>query len=124
MVVVTNLGEVSALTKWLNQTLTLKLYSNDVTPEDDSTASTFTECTASGYSAKTLSAGGATVTGGDPTSAAYAPQTFTLTGAATVYGYYVVNGSNDVEWAERLPNVYTCSGDGGSLSITPRVTAS
>lgn len=54
-----DVGEVLLLSYALNKVaqgdVKLHLYTNDYTPVEGSTISNFTECTASGYSAKTIS---------------------------------------------------------------------
>ena len=76
--------------------LTLRLFVNNYTPLDTSTAGSFTEASGGGYAAKTLTNGSWTesnVAGIE--QAAYAQQTWTfsgpLSGSATIYGYYVTD---------------------------------
>jgi hypothetical protein len=103
--------------------LTLKLFTNDVTPLDTDTAATYTEASGGGYAAKTLTNGSWTIAG-DPKTASYAEQTFTFTGAlsggATVYGYYVVDADNKLKWAERLPVAQTPATSGDEIKPTPK----
>lgn len=105
--------------------LTLKLYTNDYTPLDTSVAGSFTEASGGGYAAKTLSNGSWTVTtGNDPSDAVYAQQTFTFTGTlsggASVYGYYVVDADGVLLLAERFAYSFTPSYNGETLKVTPR----
>lgn len=104
---------------------TLKLFTNNVTPADTDTASTYTEASGGGYAAKTLTNGSFTVnTANDPSDATYAEQTWTfsgaLTGNATIYGYYVVDADGVLQWAERLPASFTPAVAGDNLRITPK----
>ena len=46
--VVPNVGEVRALEHILDESLTLKLYSNNITPSETDTASTYTEVSGGG----------------------------------------------------------------------------
>jgi len=105
--------------------LTLKLFTNNVTPADTDTAGTYTEASGGGYSAITLTNGSWTLTvGDDPSDVVYAQQTFTFTGAlsgsATVYGYFVVNAGGTLLWAEQLGASFQPANNGDTLKITPK----
>lgn len=129
-IVVPNVGEEIVLDKYLDEPLTLKLYSNNYTPVEGSTNANFTEVAGGGYAAKTLAVANWVVTPGDPTVALYAQQTFAFTGPTTapgtIYGYYVVDALNVVRWAERFPaaNVPFTPVAGSSIRITPRFECS
>lgn len=130
-IVVPNVGEDIVLQRYLkNGPLTLKLYSNNYTPVEGSTAANFTEVVGGGYGAKTLAAASWAITPGDPTVGLYAQQTFAFTGPTnapgTIYGYYVVDASNVVLWAERFPaSVIPFSPiAGSSIRVTPRFECS
>lgn len=104
----------------------LKLYTNDRTPAEADVLGSYTESTGSGYAAIALTGASwtiTTVTG--TTTASYAQQTFTYTGAeASIYGYYVVDsaGSN-LLWAERFSDgPYAIPSGGGSVKITPQIS--
>lgn len=99
-------GASALLTSYLNKTqptggnnLTLKLFTNDFTPDDTTITSAFTEAAGGGYTAKELIAGNWTVTisGGIP-KGAYPQQIFSFTGAlttnTTVYGWYIIDADN------------------------------
>lgn len=126
--VVCNQGEGIALEAVLNKTapqnLVLKLYSNDVTPGEADTEATYTECAIAGYAAETLTAASWVVTPGAPTAAAYPEVTFTLTGAGSVYGYYLVQAvSGKLVWAERGAGApYVFGAGGGTFKVTPQLT--
>ena len=128
--VVPNVGETQALTKLLNQALTLKLYSNNITPAEGDTNSTYTEVSGGGYANKALAFGTWTLTSGDPSFGLYPAQDFAFTGTTgapgTIYGYYVIDGSSNLLWAERFPSsVLPFSPISGSLvRIVPRIEAS
>lgn len=130
-IVVPNAFEVLVL-EWIlnNVNLSLRLYSNDYTPVEGSTLASFTEVAGGGYTPKTLTAGGWTVTAGDPSFGTYAQQIFNFTGATnapgTIYGYFILDPSNVVRWAERFPgaNVPFTPISGSSIKINPRFEAS
>lgn len=129
---VPNTGEVLALKAFLNHTAgespKLKLYSSNTTPAETDTDATYTEATFAGYAAITLTGSSWTVTGGAPTSASYAQQTFTRssTGATeNQYGYFVVQATAGVlMWAERFSDgPYAVTNNGDNVKITPAITA-
>lgn len=129
--IVPNVGEVNNLESFLKSAnLTLKLYSNNITPAETDTAVTYTEVTGGGYVAKTLIAASWTITSGNPSFGSYAAQDFTFTGATgapgTIYGYFVVDALNVLRWAERFPaGVVPFSPINGSLiRVIPRFEAS
>lgn len=128
--VVADIGADEILKTYFNNTrpaggnnLTLKLYTNNLTPLDTHTAASFTEASGGGYAAKTLTNGSWTVTpANDPSDAVYAQQTFTFTGALsgnpTVYGYYVVDADNNLIYAELLTAPFTPANNGDNIKIT------
>jgi hypothetical protein len=130
--VVADIGADEILKTYFNNTrpaggnnLTLKLYTNNLTPLDTHTAASFTEASGGGYAAKTLTNGSWTVTpANDPSDAVYAQQTFTFTGALsgnpTVYGYYVVDADNNLIYAELLTAPFTPANNGDNIKITPK----
>lgn len=105
--------------------LTLKLFTNDITPADDDVAGDYTEAAGGGYAAKTLTA--ASWTGSiaaGVAQVAYAEQIFAFTGPLTggvpVYGYYLVNAATGkVVYAERRSSAVTPENNGDTLLITP-----
>lgn len=111
--------------------LTLKLYTNNYTPVDTSTAGSFTEASGAGYAAKTLTNGSWTVTpANDPSDAVYAEQTWTFTGAlagsASVYGYFVVDADGTLIFAELLGTGFPFQPllNGDQIKVTPKFQAS
>jgi hypothetical protein len=87
--------------------LVLRLYVNNVTPTDTSTAATFTECSATSYSSLALPSGLWTLSViSDVAQAVATQQTFTIGSACTIYGYYLTdsNNSNLLFGAELLAN--------------------
>lgn len=124
-----NIGEVKNLQKILDQNITLKLFSNNVTPAETDDVGTYTEVTGGGYAAKTLTYANWSIVSGSPTIASYAAQDFNFTGATTgpgvVYGYYLVDSDGDLMGAERFPpTVVPFTPTVGSLvRVTPKYGA-
>ena len=102
-----NIGETKNLQKILNQNITLKLFSNDVTPGETDTVGTYVEVVGGGYVAKTLTFANWAIVAGSPSIASYAAQDFNFTGPTTgptgVYGYYLVDSDGDLMGSERFP---------------------
>jgi hypothetical protein len=127
--VMPNQGEAIALEALVNktapETLELRLFTNNYTPINSTDETDVTEASGSGYSAKTLTGGSWTVTPGSPSSAAYAQQTFTFSGAlGNVYGYYITQATSDkLVWAERFSNgPYNVQNVGDEIKVTPTIT--
>jgi hypothetical protein len=130
-IVVPNNGEVVALSYLVGKTastegLTLRLYTSNTTPAESDTAGTYTEASGNGYAAIALTGSSWTVTGGAPTPASYAQQTFTFTGAlGNVYGYYLTRTTTaDLVYAERFSDgPYNVVNNGDQIKVTPQITA-
>jgi len=126
---VPDVSEVILLETMLNKTaatdVKLRLYTNNRTPAEDDDISSYTESTGTGYVAITLTGSSWTVaTATGTTTAEYAQQTFTYTGAeANIYGYHVTNNSGaEVLWAELFSDgPYSIPSGGGSVKITPKI---
>ena len=125
---VPDVGEVLLLSYALNKVaqgdVKLRLYTNDYTPVEGSVVGDFTEATAAGYAAITLTGASWTIaTATGVTTATYAQQTFTLTAASTDYGYYVTNNAGtQVLWAERFSDApHSIPSDGGTEKITVKL---
>jgi len=126
---VPDVSEVILLETMLNKTaatdVKLRLYTNNRTPGEDDDIASYTESTGTGYVAITLTGSSWTVaTAGGTTTAEYAQQTFTYSGAeANIYGYYVTNSSGaEVLWAELFSDgPYSIPAGGGSVKITPKI---
>jgi hypothetical protein len=128
---VPNEGESTMLNVMLgkssSENLTLKLFTNNVTPGETDTSATYTEASGNGYAAITLTAANWTVTQGSgspgATHADYTQQTFTFTGGpVSVYGYYIVGvTSTKVYWAEAFAAVANIPAGGGTIKITPTI---
>lgn len=123
-ILVPNEGEAQMLAiilgKASSETLQLKLYSNDITPAETDTASTYTEVSGHGYAAQSFSPADFTIAEGAPSIATPTAKTFTFTGAAgNVYGYYVVGAtSGKVYWAERFGVVFNAQNYGDHIVVT------
>lgn len=108
------------------ETLTLKLFGNNITPGEADTAATYTEVSGGGYAAKTMTGANWTAANGSNSYITHSAQTFSFTGATTpntVYGYYLVQStSNRVMWAERFSDgPYAINNNGDSITITARL---
>lgn len=88
---------------------TLKLFKTNVTVSASTVVGDLTEADFSGYSAKTLTRGSWTVTQvSSKASASYSDQTFTASsGSQTLYGYYIVDNSGNLLWAENFTSSKT-----------------
>lgn len=128
--IVPNEGERDNLARTLNGVsgnISLRLYTNSITPVESSVLADFDEATASGYSAKSLLEGswGIATDGSGITTATYPEQTFTFTSVERVEGYYITNtGNTAVLWAEKLPAPINIPSGGGTAKITLKITAS
>lgn len=103
----------------------LRLYTNNLTPDNTTVLSAFTECSASGYTNKTITGTNWTInTSVGMTTATYSEQAFDFDVATTIYGYYVTTsgGSPELLWAERFPATYTLPSGGGRILLTLKVT--
>lgn len=122
-------GEVAflgtALGKTAVEALTLRLFTNNVTPGDGDTVATYTEATGSGYAAVAITAANWTLTAGAPSDATYPEVTFTFTGAlGNVYGYYITGDtSSAVWWAEAFTGgPFDVQNNGDQIKVTPVIT--
>lgn len=124
--VVPNVGEVLLLSYALNkiapgETVKLKLYTNDITPDEDTVVGDFTEAVAAGYAAISLAKVDWTIATSVGVTTAEQPQkTFTLTGASTDYGYYITDeAGTGLLWAERFSDApHTLPSGGGTEKVT------
>ena len=129
--VLANVGEVELLDKMLKDALTtdedysLKLFNNDVTPDQSSIASTFTEAAFTGYSAKTLTRSGwsAATTVSNKAQSSYSQQSWTCGATGdTIYGYYVIGATSTVLlWAEKFSSARILA-NSDVLNLTPVFT--
>lgn len=127
MFIVPNNSEVIILQYMLNiknpENLVMKLYVNDVTPDNQSTESTFIEVTA-GYAPINLTPNSWFVVGGLTAQAEYQTVTWKFNHAiGNVFGYFVTRSvGGELMWAERFEkgpfNIKTA---GDEIQITPRL---
>ncbi len=104
--------------------LKLKLFKNDLTPAKATVIGDFTESDIAGYAAKDLTGTNWTVaTNGGDTLGSYAEQTWTFTGAGSIYGYYITNNDGSkVVWAERYTDApHTFPSGGGTEKVTVKI---
>ena len=130
--VVPNASEVIMLNYILNidapENISILLYSNNVTPNENSTEATFTEvANGLGYTTGgiSLTPGSWSVISGNPSEAEHTEVTWTFTGAAgNIYGYYVTRDTGgELMWAERFTNgPFNITTNGDEIKITPRLT--
>lgn len=106
--------------------LTVKLYSNDVTPAQDDVASDYTETTGGGYADVDIPDGSDfTVVAGNPSQATFADFidfnfTGTTGGSGKVYGYFIVDANGVLIGAQRgsAPSGITIA-NGSLVKILP-----
>lgn len=108
----------------------LRLFVNNVSPDDAHTAASYTEMSTLGYAAKTLTkTSWTTVAGsaGQPASSTYATQTWTFTAGTpvTVYGYYITDTTSGLLlWAEAFASGKVVQYTGDQIIIVPTITGS
>jgi len=128
--VVPNVSEADMLSlilgKIAQESMLMKLYSNDYTPAYGTVIGDLTELSATGYSAKTLTPANWTVTASSPSgpATALAPQqVWGITAAATAYGYYLVGATSGKRyWLERFTDgPYILDAAGGQIKVTPQI---
>lgn len=133
-ILVPDAGEVELLKRLLyansgSENGTLKLFSNNITPAESDTASTYTEATFSGYSTKTLTStqSGSTwavpTTSTGTTSSTYgsAAQSWSPTSSQTIYGAYVIGATSTTIWFSDLFSTPRSLVSGDTLNYTPRI---
>lgn len=125
--VVPNTIEVETLIELLTPPLSLRLYSNNKTPTNLDTASSYTQVVGGGYVVKPLLFAGWAISAANPSIAIHSSQSWTFTGVTnapgTIYGYYVVRDSDGkLMWAERFPTslVPFVPINGSVISLLPR----
>ena len=105
-------------------TYTLHLYKNNYTPSAGSILASFTESTDASYASITLTGATWTVTANaGVVSGVYPSQTFTFSGAETLYGYYIQANSTAL-WAELFTSPFVMPGGGGNIVINPDISLS
>lgn len=108
----------------------MKLFINNVVPDDNTVNATLTEMSTLGYVAKTLTKTAWTNTAGAvgfPATGVYAAQTWTFTAgtAVTVYGYWVIDVTTGLMlWVESFASPKIVQNTGDQIIITPQITFS
>lgn len=135
--VVPNASEVLMLEYILKQeapqALTVRLYTDDITPDETTTEANLTEVVGNGYAPILLTGANWTINPGNPSEGVYdavglggsEPVVFTFTGAAgNIYGYYVTRSDGSLMWAERFTGApFNVTVPGSEIRITLRFTA-
>lgn len=128
--VVPQVGQENNLNLWLDQVLTLKLFSNNITPGLTDTNASYTEVSGGGYADIELDFAEFSIVAGSPSVALYSDfQDFAFTGATsgpgTIYGYYIVNPDDVLICAERFAaeDVPFEPINGSLIRVKPRITA-
>lgn len=123
-----NVGEVEMLARVLNKSTqddcVLHLFTNNITPGETDTVSTYTEVSGLGYTTKQLTGDNWTIaTYSGESIASFPQQTFTFTGAVTVYGYYVTNHDGSILLFSELfsDGPYAIGSSGGTINITVKL---
>lgn len=122
-------GERRLLTYIVNKAsptnLVLHLYTNSVSLSGETfTSASFTEASASGYVAVTLTGANWTVstTTGVSTAVYNTSIVFTFSVGQSVYGYYVTDTSGNIMWAEEFPGApFVLPAGGGEISVRPQL---
>ena len=119
-------GQTDMLNLVLAEGYLLKLYANDVSLADSTTAGDLDEADFTGYDEVELDGGSWSVSGGDPAVGVYSQQSFTSTAdqaAETIYGYYVVRASDGrLQWAEAFGSPIVVQFNNDSIRVTARLT--
>lgn len=125
-----NAAKVVAANKFLDENLTLRLFSNNHTPAVGDTIASYTQVAGGGYAAKTLIVASWSVVSGNPTVATYAAQDFAFTGTTTapgtIYGYYITDAANVIRGSQRFSDLVVpfTPVNGSLIRITPRLQVS
>lgn len=113
------------------QDLTLRLYSNDRTPEEKDSAALYSEIRGAGYNPVVMNGASWSVAVSDaddgPPKAAYPEQVFTFNApAGKVYGYFITRSiTGDLVWAERFSTgPFESKNKGDQLKVTPLIEGS
>lgn len=121
-IVFTNAGRTLSASYTVNKTtttepLTLRLYSNDYTPNPDSESENFTEVTSGGgYLPYVLDGEDWSISDG---SASYPQQQWLFVASkGNIYGYYVTLANGDVIFAEKFSNgPYNIASNGDIIRV-------
>lgn len=127
-IVVPNVGEQQILGLIFGvgsqENLSLRLFTNNITPAEATVLGSFTEATGNGYARQTIAMADWSIVAGDPTYATATEKVFAFTGAlGNVYGYYIVGeSSGNLYWCERFTNApIAIQNNGDQIRITPKL---
>ena len=127
--VLPNAGEVVLMNYILNKAapsdVRIHLYTNNITPAEDTVLIDLTEATESGYAPIALPNAGWTVsTASDITTGVHSQVTFSFTENATLYGYYITDSTDtNLLWLESFDTgPFVLGSGGGNVRVTPRAT--
>jgi len=126
---IVNGGEDIAIEYLVNkdspENLVLKLFKNDVTPDESTVIGDLTEADFTGYSSQTLTGSSWSAASSGATS--YAEQSFTSSAdqtAQTVYGWYLERATGgELVAADRFSSPPTIENNGDVIKVTPTLTA-
>lgn len=120
------LAHANALRSWFNANTVLKLFINNYAPQRGDTAANYTEASFGGYTAVALSQwGAAALTADFHALLTEIARTFIVTGppfTQTVYGYFVVDGAGNLQWAEQAPTPLAMNALNLAFSVVPQYT--
>jgi hypothetical protein len=124
-------GEVRMLDMLVNgDTFTdvrLRLYKNNLTPDQDTVYIDLDEATFPGYAEQTPSFGAASIVSHKGKIVDTSARSFVWSGSASpenIYGYYVVDiGTFAVLWVQRFSSPQVMSSNGDTITITAALTA-
>lgn len=105
----------------------IKLYKNDITPDETSELADFTEANFSGYAEQTLVPDGTAAIVDGKAQQSFDDAVFSHDGGATpndIFGYFVVDSTEtDLLWAERYASApATLNGSGQTYTVEPVLT--
>jgi len=119
------LGDAALGKTAMTSTVKLKLYTNNVTPGESDTRTTYTEATGNGYAEKAITnSNWSTVTTTGTTESTHSQQDFDFTGAlGDVYGYLFATATAGIlMWSEKFPTApYNIANNGDRISITAKI---
>lgn len=121
---VSELVQLTALKPTFN-TLTLRLYRNDYTPDEDSETLDFTEANFSGYLAQAANTWGIPFTDTDRGRINEVIHNFVHNGGGVnnnIYGYYLTYPDGSLAWAERNPFAPVAVGPTVTYVVLPTFT--
>lgn len=131
-IVVPDAAEVEWLKRALyanagSENLSLRLFSNNITPAESDVAGTYTEATFTGYAAKTLTSSqsgstwGVPSTSGGLTTSTYATnQVYSPTTSQTIYGYYLLFATSGIIAGAEAFGAGKPLANGDQLTVTPK----